>query len=248
MTQKDLKDKIGCSMGLVGSWASNRASPSYEKCLELIKAGITLTELFNEEAAEKVLENSTSNADLTLNKIKELETRFSESERLKIKKADYYFQKAKECLETQNIEEINIGLHFSLLANHYSILMDIKKELDYKDLEHLDDLNNFIEKKYIKKYLEGNLETKNFQILFYLFVSYCHTKAGVEKKYFEKALEVQYNLKKKIIGESKSFNEYKSEYVKKIEEEKKRLQNDIASKNSWENEYPVLCDLDLGLW
>jgi transcriptional regulator with XRE-family HTH domain len=53
ITQKDLAEKLGCSLGLVGGWASYRCVPSYEKCIELLQAGMTISELFGEEVAKE---------------------------------------------------------------------------------------------------------------------------------------------------------------------------------------------------
>ena len=56
--QKDVAAAIKVSMGLVGTWASNKAVPSYKKIIRLIDAGITSQELFGEEIGSKLVENS----------------------------------------------------------------------------------------------------------------------------------------------------------------------------------------------
>lgn len=56
--QKDAAAVVGVSMGLVGTWASNKAVPSYEKIIRLIDAGITSQELFGDEIGSKLVENS----------------------------------------------------------------------------------------------------------------------------------------------------------------------------------------------
>ncbi|MDR2579601.1 MAG: helix-turn-helix transcriptional regulator [Fibromonadaceae bacterium] len=53
LTQQELAKKISCSIGLVGGWASYRGVPSYEKCIELLKAGMTISELFGEDIARE---------------------------------------------------------------------------------------------------------------------------------------------------------------------------------------------------
>jgi len=53
LTQQELANKIDCSLGLVGGWASNRGVPSYEKCIMLLRAGMTVSELFGEEIAKE---------------------------------------------------------------------------------------------------------------------------------------------------------------------------------------------------
>ncbi len=55
LTQRDLAKKLNCSIGLVGGWANYSGVPSYEKCLDLLKAGMTISELFGEEVARAVL-------------------------------------------------------------------------------------------------------------------------------------------------------------------------------------------------
>jgi len=240
MTQKKLKDKIGCSMGLVNSWASNRAVPSYEKCIELINAGVTLTELFDTETAAKAFENSASSADLTLSKINEQNEKM---ERLKMQMANDHFELAMRCIKRQKIETADIEMHFFLLASYYSTLTGTKKELTYMDIERLDDLNELIDKKYMRDDLEGCPDVKNFRINFYLFASHCYGCEGIKKEHLEKVLETQNSLHNKMTGQSRDV----SELVKHLEEEKRRLAHELANKNACGDELPVISDLDLGM-
>lgn len=56
--QKDAVAALGVSTGLVGSWASGTAIPSYDKIVKLIGCGITAQELFGEELGNLLIENS----------------------------------------------------------------------------------------------------------------------------------------------------------------------------------------------
>lgn len=56
--QKDAVAALGVSTGLVGSWASGTAIPSYDKIVKLIKCGITAQELFGEELGKMLIDNS----------------------------------------------------------------------------------------------------------------------------------------------------------------------------------------------
>ena len=56
--QKDAAAAVGASMGLIGTWASKKAVPSYEKIAKLIELGITAQELFGEEIGSKLVQNS----------------------------------------------------------------------------------------------------------------------------------------------------------------------------------------------
>lgn len=58
MKQKDAATMVGVSMGLIGTWASGKALPSYEKVVKLIECGISAQELFGEELAAELLKNS----------------------------------------------------------------------------------------------------------------------------------------------------------------------------------------------
>jgi len=55
LTQQELAKKINCSLGLVGGWASYRGVPSYEKCVLLLKEGMTVAELFGEDVAAETM-------------------------------------------------------------------------------------------------------------------------------------------------------------------------------------------------
>ena len=52
LTHSALAEKLNCSHGLIGMWASGRAVPSYEKCVELLQNGMTVSELFGEDLAQ----------------------------------------------------------------------------------------------------------------------------------------------------------------------------------------------------
>ncbi len=58
LKQREIADKAGVSLGLVGMWASGKAKPSYDTMLKLIDCGISADELFGKEYAEKLLANS----------------------------------------------------------------------------------------------------------------------------------------------------------------------------------------------
>jgi transcriptional regulator with XRE-family HTH domain len=71
-TQKELAEKLSCSSGLVGQWASGRAIPSYEKIVDLLKLGMTVREIFGKDVSETALidvlpkEKSTVDKDFVL--------------------------------------------------------------------------------------------------------------------------------------------------------------------------------------
>ncbi|MDR3001303.1 MAG: helix-turn-helix transcriptional regulator [Fibromonadaceae bacterium] len=67
LTQQELAKKINCSLGLVGGWASYRGVPSYEKCIELLKAGMTISELFGEDIARETRLFPITEEDLKIN-------------------------------------------------------------------------------------------------------------------------------------------------------------------------------------
>lgn len=52
LTHSALAEKLNCSNGLIGMWASGKAVPSYEKCVELLRNGMTVSELFGEDVAK----------------------------------------------------------------------------------------------------------------------------------------------------------------------------------------------------
>ncbi|MCL2283242.1 MAG: hypothetical protein FWC26_07990 [Fibromonadales bacterium] len=45
--------KMRCSPGLIGMYASQKSVPSYEKIELLLKLGMTIEEMFGQEAAEQ---------------------------------------------------------------------------------------------------------------------------------------------------------------------------------------------------
>ncbi|MCL2208050.1 MAG: helix-turn-helix domain-containing protein [Fibromonadales bacterium] len=53
LTQQELADRIDCSLGLIGGWSSYRGVPSYDKCIKLLQAGMTVAELFGEDVAKE---------------------------------------------------------------------------------------------------------------------------------------------------------------------------------------------------
>ena len=55
LTQRELAEKLDCSIGLVCGWANYSGVPSYEKCIDLLKAGMSISELFGEEVAKATL-------------------------------------------------------------------------------------------------------------------------------------------------------------------------------------------------
>jgi len=52
-THESLAKKISCSPGLIGMYASQKSVPSYEKIEQLLKLGMTIEEMFGQEAAEQ---------------------------------------------------------------------------------------------------------------------------------------------------------------------------------------------------
>lgn len=55
MTQYDLAEKLGCNQSLVAAWATGSGLPTFDKICQLIDLGISPTELFGEERAQKLL-------------------------------------------------------------------------------------------------------------------------------------------------------------------------------------------------
>lgn len=55
---KDVAEKIGASVGLVGNWNSKVATPSYDKLAKLIELGMTAQEMFGEELGDTLVKNS----------------------------------------------------------------------------------------------------------------------------------------------------------------------------------------------
>ncbi|MCL2282034.1 MAG: helix-turn-helix domain-containing protein [Fibromonadales bacterium] len=79
ITQQELADKMDCSLGLVGGWASYRNVPSYEKCVELLKAGMTVSELFGEDVARVTVLFPITEEDLTSGKSIDFEAKVGEA-------------------------------------------------------------------------------------------------------------------------------------------------------------------------
>lgn len=51
--QAEIAKFLDTTPGNVNRWAKNEGVPSYEKCAELLKLGMTIEELFDKETAEK---------------------------------------------------------------------------------------------------------------------------------------------------------------------------------------------------
>lgn len=60
LKQRDVAKMLGCSMGIVASWCVGRKLPSYKYIEAFIRNGMTMTELFGEEIAELISQNSNS--------------------------------------------------------------------------------------------------------------------------------------------------------------------------------------------
>lgn len=58
LKHREVAEEIGVSMGLIGSWASNKALPSYEKIGKLIECEMSANELFGKELSDKLFYNS----------------------------------------------------------------------------------------------------------------------------------------------------------------------------------------------
>ena len=71
MKQREAASFVGASMGLIGSWASKKAVPSYEKAAKLIECGITAQELFGEELGCVLVNNSQPLGKLDKSEFKE---------------------------------------------------------------------------------------------------------------------------------------------------------------------------------
>lgn len=52
--QTELANQFGVSQSAISSWNAGVHGPTYETCVELIKAGMTIRELFGEEIDEIV--------------------------------------------------------------------------------------------------------------------------------------------------------------------------------------------------
>jgi len=55
-THASLAEKLDCSSGLIGAYASKEgAAPSYEKCKQLLDLGMSLEEMFGQETAQNCI-------------------------------------------------------------------------------------------------------------------------------------------------------------------------------------------------
>jgi DNA-binding XRE family transcriptional regulator len=145
--------------------------------------------------------------------------------RKKIEIANNCFELAKKYLEKEYPEKKDIKEHFSMLVQHYSTLVDIEKELDSLDIEHLNDLNRFIAEKYKGWYfLAEEEENPHFDYTFYyvfeIFVNYCYQKKKKEnykEEYFDKAIEVMNNLDNKIHRKDINLIVYRTVFIEGLE-------------------------------
>lgn len=58
LKQREVAEILGISTGVAGHWAVGRAFPKFEKIPDLIRAGMTAQELFGDETANILLDNS----------------------------------------------------------------------------------------------------------------------------------------------------------------------------------------------
>ncbi|MDR0517292.1 MAG: helix-turn-helix domain-containing protein [Fibromonadaceae bacterium] len=241
--QADLAKELGIIQQNISIWEAGKGTPSFAMTKKLLELGITVEELFGVEYTEKhgliMDKTAVSIADTKLEQMqKKIEIVEEELKRLKlvekveerkipkIRKANRYFDIAKECLEKKNIEEKDIKRYFEMLRLHYNILVEIEKELDYTDIKHLNELNYSVENacEIIKELTKVTypIEVMFFFNAFRKFVIYCYNsyyhyvEEDSEKKYFDKAIEVLKNLHNKINRENKSLNEYTNEFLKKF--------------------------------
>lgn len=49
--QTELANKLGLTQSAISSWNAGVRSPTYETCIDLLKMGMTISELFGEEIA-----------------------------------------------------------------------------------------------------------------------------------------------------------------------------------------------------
>jgi len=60
LKHRELAKMLECSQALVGRYAYNSATPSYENIVKLLKIGMTIEELFGEDVADKVIVKANS--------------------------------------------------------------------------------------------------------------------------------------------------------------------------------------------
>lgn len=58
MKQREVAAAVEASLGLIGNWATGRATPSYDKLAKLIELGMTAQEMFGEELGDTLVKNS----------------------------------------------------------------------------------------------------------------------------------------------------------------------------------------------
>jgi len=235
LTQSRLAETLGVSGAAYNNWETGKNDASFQVYKKLLEMGATVEELFDVEYVEmhflkyaETVEGGLVTQNLE-NEVKELKAMLVDQENMKKYKekvAANYFNNAKNYIEKENLENEDIVNHFIALYYHYSIITDIGKKLDSVDLEHLNDLIGFVEKRYKREYFIGEREDKlieaahefdesfdDFAIYCY---NYCHQLGNSDERYFDKAVEVMKNLSDKISGKNRSVSEYKIGYLENL--------------------------------
>jgi transcriptional regulator with XRE-family HTH domain len=247
-TQTDLAKALEIKPGNVSLWEAGNGYPSFLVAKKLLELGITVEELFgveyierhyNEEQAKRQqAEKERKQAEIErLGKLKFEEiveimnkttAKLDDARKIKERNANDYFNIAKQCIEKENVDKEDVIRYFKMLASYYSILAEIEKELDSTDIERLNNLNDFIENKCKKEWFE-EVNIEDFCYTFESFVIYCYRNYyhREEGKYFNKVIEVSYNLDNKInrrrefkieyAGKKRSLSEYAEEFAKWVE-------------------------------